>query len=205
MRLHLEFLDRAGHLADFVAAIEARQLDVEIADREFAHRLRHRHHRAGNIRGRSGTKPRCRRTPRTSSTAISVSCCCSSLHPGAGDLAILAVAAARDQIVGQFLDIGEIPLRALDEQQRRSGIAVGHLDGVLGLLEIARDGGFQFFQAIRFGAALSAFDRLQGVRDLRGGGWRLPWRSLNLLCRRFRWPRWPPAGTAWHAPSTPRC
>jgi hypothetical protein len=38
------------------------------------------------------------------------------------------------------------------------------------LLEIARDGGFQFFQAVRFGTALNALDRFQGVRNLRGGG-----------------------------------
>ena len=37
--LHFEILDRVGHLADFIAAVQARQLNVEVPDREFAHRL----------------------------------------------------------------------------------------------------------------------------------------------------------------------
>jgi len=65
--------------------------------------------------------------------------------PGTRNLAIFAVAAARDQVVRQFLDIGEISLRALDEHQRRSGVAVGHLDRVLRLLEITGNRGFQLF------------------------------------------------------------
>ena len=92
------------------------------------------------------------------------------LHPGARDLAILAVAAARDQIVGQFLDLGKIPFRALDEHQRRSGVAVGHLDRVLRLLEIAGNGGLQFCKGLRLEFALRVLDRLQGVRNLGGGG-----------------------------------
>ncbi len=44
-RLHLELLDRGGHFADFVAAPEAGQHDVEMAAGEFAHRLAHLDHR----------------------------------------------------------------------------------------------------------------------------------------------------------------
>ena len=43
--LNLEFLDRAGHLADLVLAAKARQHDVEIARGQLAHRLAHRDHR----------------------------------------------------------------------------------------------------------------------------------------------------------------
>ena len=46
--LHLELLDRARHLAEFVLAAEAGQHDVEIAGGEFAHRIAHRRHRPGN-------------------------------------------------------------------------------------------------------------------------------------------------------------
>ena len=37
--LYLEFLNRVGHLADFIAAVEARQLNLEISNCEFAHDL----------------------------------------------------------------------------------------------------------------------------------------------------------------------
>ena len=47
-RLQLEFLHRARHLAEFVLAAETGQHDIEIAAGEFAHRLAHRRHRAGN-------------------------------------------------------------------------------------------------------------------------------------------------------------
>ena len=47
-RLHLEFFHRPRHLAEFVLASEARQHDVEIAAGEFAHRLAHFDHGAGN-------------------------------------------------------------------------------------------------------------------------------------------------------------
>src|SRR5438477_188166 len=48
-RLHLELFDRARHLAEFVAAAEPRQHDIEIAVGEFAHCLAHRDHRPGDL------------------------------------------------------------------------------------------------------------------------------------------------------------
>jgi hypothetical protein len=45
---HLEFFDRACHLADFVLAAEARQHDIEIAAGELTHRVAHADHRARN-------------------------------------------------------------------------------------------------------------------------------------------------------------
>ena len=92
------------------------------------------------------------------------------LHPGTRDLAILALAAARDQIVGQLLDVGKTLFRALDEHQRRSGVAIGHLDRAFRFLEIARNGSVEFFKGLRLEIALGAFDRLQGLRNLGGGG-----------------------------------
>jgi len=105
------------------------------------------------------------------------------LQPDSGtcNLTILAVAAARDQIVGQFLDIGKIAFRAFDKHQRRAGVAVGHLDRVLRLLEIACNGGFQFFKGVRLEVALSAFNRLQGVRNFRRGDGGFPGDGGNLL------------------------
>ncbi len=47
-RLHLELLDGAGHLADFVLAAETGQHHVELAGSEFAHRLAQRDDRAGD-------------------------------------------------------------------------------------------------------------------------------------------------------------
>ncbi|CEG08604.1 hypothetical protein BN961_02020 [Afipia felis] len=47
-RLNLEFLHCAGHLADFIPAIEARQLDRQISGGQFVHRLGHHHHRLRN-------------------------------------------------------------------------------------------------------------------------------------------------------------
>ena len=141
-RLDLELLDRVGHLADFVVAVEAGKLDVEIADREFAHRLRHRDHRAGDIAAdqerNHDAGERHHQQHRHQRQLLLF-----QPHPGTRNLAILAFAAARDQVVRQFLDIGKTSLRALDEQQRRAGIAVGHLDRIFRLLEITGDGRFE--------------------------------------------------------------
>jgi hypothetical protein len=143
-------------------------LDIEIADREFAHRPGHRDHRAGNIAA-DQERNHDAREGHHQQHGHQRQLLLLEPYSGTGNLAILAVAAPRDQVVGQLVDIGEIPFRALDEHHRRSGIAVGHLDGVFRLLEIAGDGRLQFYQAIRFRFTLSGFDRLQGLRDLRGG------------------------------------
>jgi hypothetical protein len=87
-------------------------------------------------------------------------------NAGAGDFTILGFAAAQDKIIGQFFELGEILLSALDEQHGRAGIAISHLDCVLGLLDIAVDCGPKLIEFRRTGGAiLKGLERLGDTRD----------------------------------------
>jgi hypothetical protein len=102
--------------------------------------------------------------------------------PGTGNLAVLALAAMHDQVIGQLFDDGKVSLRALDEHQGRSGVTVSHLDRVFRLLEIACNRSLQLVESRRADRVLDAFNSLQRLGNLAGrrGGF-LGHRSYFLL------------------------